>query len=389
VQCDSTRGRSGNSTNDVVLLRDAAQHGSEAEGVVRTRRLVALCESIVLAGWFACALAGLFLSSSGRQNTGASEDDMAGVDLQQVPRTVLRGYDLTVPHGLVLDGALSAPATVMAPETPPEQLAVSSSSAPHPNEAARSVESVDDCPSAENCIDQYLWSVYQRTRKVDTVKVSDRIKVTVTSKGRTRTVTKTVTKLVVEDFTWKDPKAAEKAGISLKEYVIGGMDRTFKLKLHDALRAMDAAGLAPGITSGFRDDYRQSLVSGLKAAVDSSYHGGSRRGGYGHGLAADLVSVKDATSSDRSAGSEQLWKWIDEHGEEFGIGRPYLDRDPPHVGPIDGQEYAEHRGGARPALAGLKTNGPHRVAAHMLRSEGKRTEQEKAFDRRLNICRGC
>jgi hypothetical protein len=52
---------------------------------------------------------------------------------------------------------------------------------------------------------------------------------------------------------------------------------------------MDDAGLGPGITSG--DDYRQSLVSGLKAATDRSYHGGSFRGGYGHGLAADLVSV--------------------------------------------------------------------------------------------------
>ena len=30
---------------------------------------------------------------------------------------------------------------------------------------------------------------------------------------------------------------------------------------------------------------------------------------------------------------------------QFGIGRPYLGRDPPHVGPIDGQEYASRRGG--------------------------------------------
>ena len=36
--------------------------------------------------------------------------------------------------------------------------------------------------------------------------------------------------------------------------------------------------------------------------------------------------------------------WIDAHGKEFGIGRPYLDKDPPHVGPIDGKEYANHRG---------------------------------------------
>ena len=85
---------------------------------------------------------------------------------------------------------------------------------------------------------------------------------TVKKKGKTRTVIKTLTKYVDEDFTWKDPKAAQKAGMSLMDYVIGGMDRGFKLKLYHALRAMDDAGLTPGITSGFRDDYRQSIASG-------------------------------------------------------------------------------------------------------------------------------
>jgi hypothetical protein len=37
-----------------------------------------------------------------------------------------------------------------------------------------------------------------------------------------------------------------------------------------------------------------------------------------------------------------LWKWIDTHEKELGIGRPYLDRDAPHVAPIDGKEYAAH-----------------------------------------------
>ena len=124
-------------------------------------------------------------------------------------------------------------------------------------------------------------------------------KVTIKKKNKTRTVTKTIiktnTKYVAGDFTWKDPIAAKKAGMSLKDYVIGGMDPGFKLKLYRALRAMDDAGLMPGITSAFRDDYRQSIASGNKAASDSSYHGGSRRGGYGRGLAADLVSVKGET----------------------------------------------------------------------------------------------
>ena len=122
------------------------------------------------------------------------------------------------------------------------------------------------------------------------------------------------------------------------------MHHSFKLKLYRALCAMDDAGLMPGIMSGFRDDYRQSITTGLKSADDSSYHGGSRRGGYGHGLAVDIVSVRGNTREERSASSDELWQWIDAHDKQLGIGRPYRDRDPPHVGPIDGTEYIVKRG---------------------------------------------
>jgi hypothetical protein len=217
--------------------------------------------------------------------------------------------------------------------------------------AARPVETPNECLVAEICIDDYLWSFYEQTPKVDTNKVTERIKAAVKKKGKIRTVIKTIFKYVVADFAWKDPIAAQKAGMSVKDYVIGGMDRGFKQKLYYALHAMDDAGLMPGITSAFRDDYRQSIASGNKAASDSSYHGGSRRGGYGHGLAADLVSLKGETRLERFASSILLWKWIDAHEKELGIARPYLDRDPPHVGPIDGQEYAAKRGGAKARLA--------------------------------------
>ena len=163
-------------------------------------------------------------------------------------------------------------------------------------------------------------------------------------KGKEQTVTKTRTKLVDEDFAWKDPKAAEKMGMSIAAYVIGGMERSFRVKLYRLMRAADDAGLAPGITSGFRDDYRQSIASGHKAATDRSYHGGSLRGGYGHGLAADVVSTVGATRDERRITTELFWKWIDEHEAEYGIGRPYLDRDPPHIGPTDGKEYIVKRG---------------------------------------------
>jgi hypothetical protein len=272
-----------------------------------------------------------------------------------------------------LDESFPDPSQTLAPETRPVQIAtvsvddvvhgdfngvVSDESLPDAShalvletpadgkEAVTSTETLDECLAREVCVDEYLWSVYQRAPKQDTVKMVERRKVIIKVGGKPRTIIKEFTMLVDEDFTWKDPKAAEKVGMSLMEYVIGGMDRGFKLKLYHALRAMDGAGLSPGITSAFRDDYRQSLASGLKAATDRSYHGGSSHGGYGHGLAADLVSVKGETRAERLMSSESLWKWIDAHGNEFGIGRPYLDKDPPHVAPIDGKEYADHRRGA-------------------------------------------
>ena len=140
----------------------------------------------------------------------------------------------------------------------------------YPKPAGRPVEILDECLVPEICIDEYLWSLYERTLKIDTNKVTTRIKTKVKKEDKAWTVTKTITKYVVADFTCKDPIAAQRAGMSLKDYVIGGMDRRFKLKLYHALRAMDDAGLMPGITSAFRDDYRQSIASGNKAASDST-----------------------------------------------------------------------------------------------------------------------
>ena len=256
----------------------------------------------------------------------------------------------------------------------------------------------DECAAQQACIDRYLWSVYERAPKLDTIKVPERRKVRIKRKGKVRTVTKTFIKLVPEDFTWKDPAAAQHAGLSLIDYVIGGMERSFRLTLYRALRAMDDAGLEPGITSAFRDDYRQTIAAGQKARADNSYHGGSRRGGYGHGLAVDLVSVKGATRAERWASSEDLWKWIDAHGKDFGIGRPYRDRDAPHVGPIDGKEYISHRGGAgtqHVALhkrhhhlaqhggRGSPSHKHHHIAAHKGLHTGKRAKTAR-YGRALN-----
>jgi hypothetical protein len=233
------------------------------------------------------------------------------------------------------------------------------------------IDEVDECMVAQICIDRYLWSRYERTRKIDTIKVSEQTKVTVKRKGKTRVVTQTITKLVDEDFTWKDPKAAERAGMSPRDYVIGGMDPSFRVTLYHALRALDDAGLMPGITCAFRDDYRQTIATGQKAQSDRSYHGGSFRGGYGHGVAADIVSIKGETRAERLASSGELWKWIDAHEKELGIGRPYLDRDPPHVAPIDGEEYAKHRVERNTQQAESKSNTHPQLALRNDRSMSK------------------
>jgi hypothetical protein len=264
---------------------------------------------------------------------------------------------------------------MLPPETPPVQVATASTPDLVPNdakEAVSSIEILDECWVVDICIDRYLWALYQRTPKEDTIKVEERRKVTVKKKGKTVTVTKSFTKLVDADFTWKDPKAAEKAGMPMMDYVIGGMDRNFKLKLFHTLRAAEEAGLSPGITSAFRDDYRQSIASGLKAATDRSYHGGSFRGGYGHGLAADVVSVKGTTRAQRWISTESLWKWIDTQGKEFGIGRPYLDKDPPHVAPMDGKEYAAHHRGTKAQHAGSDMKKRNRLTVRDDRSVAKR-----------------
>lgn len=265
----------------------------------------------------------------------------------------------------IVTAALTNSSETPLAETPPKQADESNTTSLEPadtNQAVRSTEVTDECSAADACVDRYLWQLYQRAPKEDAIRSEERRKVIVKRKGRSVTVTKTFTTLTDEDFAWKDPKAAEKAGMLMTDYVIGGIDRDFKLRLFHMLRAAEKAGLSPGITSGFRDDYRQSIASGLKAADNRSYHGGSLRGGYGHGLAADIVSVNGATRAQRLVSSDILWKWVDDHGKEFGIARPYLDRDPPHVAPIDGQEYAKHHPGTKTREAGSAKK-PHSVLA--------------------------
>jgi hypothetical protein len=363
------------------------------------RRVTRLCGTVALAGWAVSGLTGFDSPRIEKPNFVPIEDQRAAslsrktesvganTESADAPQSTPINKTDTSDAGMVttaagttgsdrsesiIENAVAHSSQKLPAETPPVQMATRS----EPD--AVHTDTGDECLVPEICIDQYLWSLYQRTPKRDTIKVEEQRKVTVKKRGKTRTVIEKFTKLVDQDFTWKDLKAAEKASMSLKDYVIGGMDRSFKLKLYHALRALDDAGLSPGITSAFRDDYRQSLVSGPKAASDRSYHGGSFRGGYGHGLAVDLVSVKDETRAERSVSSESLWRWIDEHGKEFGIGRPYLGKDPPHVAPIDGKEYADHYRGAKAQHAGSETKKRNGLAARDDQSMAKRARTARS-----------
>jgi len=144
---------------------------------------------------------------------------------------------------------------------------------------------------------RYLWDVYQR------------LPVKTDSSG---------------DFTWKDVAAAKRRGMSLKAYVIGGMDADFREQLYHAGRAMDARGIRWSMLSAFRDDYRQGLAAGFKAHGGNSLHGGSSAtGGYGHGRAIDITCAEGE--------AEDAWRWVDAHGARYALRRPMPGYDPAHI----------------------------------------------------------
>jgi hypothetical protein len=94
--------------------------------------------------------------------------------------------------------------------------------------------------------------------------------------------------------------------------------------------AMDAAGVEWTILSGFRDDFRQKMASGLKAKVNNSFHGGSAAtGGYAHGCAVDLASA------DR-LDDYRVWRWVDKNARDFALHRPLKAADPAHMIPLPG-----------------------------------------------------
>ena len=61
-------------------------------------------------------------------------------------------------------------------------------------EEPNDIKTVEECLTSELCIDQYLWSLYQRARKVDTIKVVEQKKASVLKKAKLRTIIQKIVK---------------------------------------------------------------------------------------------------------------------------------------------------------------------------------------------------
>jgi hypothetical protein len=227
------------------------------------------------------------------------------------------------------DQAAAAPAPASEPERESER---------QPHAAPPAKATARRAPASVDAVEQYLWEVYQR---------------------------KPVKSDSTGDFTWKDQAAAKRLGMSLRAYVIGGMDPDFREQLYHAGHAMDASGLHWSMLSAFRDDYRQGLAAGFKAHGGNSLHGGSRAtGGYGHGRAVDITCAEGE--------SETVWHWVDHHGGKYGLVRPMTRIDPAHIQARGSYHDLAHymreaRHKLENKLNGATAAGPDRtkVAAHV------------------------
>ena len=150
-------------------------------------------------------------------------------------------------------------------------------------------------------VDDYLWEVYQRPP---------------------------IKRDSTGDFSWKDPAAAKRMGLSVEDYVIGGMDPEFREQLYHAGKAMDAAGMQWSMLSAFRDDYRQQPRLRLQGA--RRQFAARRQPPHRRLRPWPRHRHHAAPTATRAT----VWKWLDAHGAKYGLYRPMPGADPAHVQPV-------------------------------------------------------
>ena len=159
--------------------------------------LAAFCGTAALAGWIGAERARL--GSPGPQNarppievSRATSVIVGAGPVDPAPATAPAEYGVAAAGTASGSAALSDPPAMPQLATPPVRLAATGPTGPAQNTAMPPVssEAIDGCPEPDVCVDQYLWSVYERTPKIDAVKAEERIKVKFKNKGKTRTVVK-------------------------------------------------------------------------------------------------------------------------------------------------------------------------------------------------------
>ena len=133
------------------------------------------------------------------------------------------------------------------------------------------------------------------------------------------------------NFTWKDKKAADRLRMTVCQYAIEGMAPDLREALYAFGRQADDKGIRWSFLSAYRDEYRQRLAEGIKAAPCGSMHSDRTCGtkGYGRGKAADLwLAAEDGRPAHNP---NPLFQFIDSVGRLFGLSRPMPGYDPAHV----------------------------------------------------------
>ncbi len=142
------------------------------------------------------------------------------------------------------------------------------------------------------------------------------------------------------DFFEKDIIAAEKMGMELCEYSIGGLIAKNRPSLAEMLRAVEEeTGVEPGITACFRDDKYRPRAEGKANDPRDSFHGGTNvTKGYGDGEACDIVGLAH-NRRERDERNAVVWAWLRKNDERFGWKLIYGECDGGHVAPLKGREY--------------------------------------------------